>query len=44
MSLGQPPPTRFAPTHGARLAYQVLGSGDQTVVAVPPTAQNIELG
>ncbi|MFO8076898.1 MAG: alpha/beta fold hydrolase [Egibacteraceae bacterium] len=42
--MGQPPPTRFAPTRGARLAYQVLGSGDQTVVAVPPTAQNIELG
>ncbi|MCC5949704.1 MAG: alpha/beta fold hydrolase [Nitriliruptoraceae bacterium] len=37
------PETRFAPARGARLAYQVFGSGDQTVVAVPPTAQNIEL-
>lgn len=37
------PPTRFAPARGARLAYQVFGSGDHTVVAIPPTAQNIEL-
>jgi pimeloyl-ACP methyl ester carboxylesterase/DNA-binding SARP family transcriptional activator len=37
------PQTRFAPTRGARLAYQVFGAGDHTVVAIPPTAQNIEL-
>lgn len=37
------PETRFAPARGARLAYQVFGSGEHTVVAVPPTAQNIEL-
>ena len=35
--------TRFAPARGARLAYQIFGSGDQTVVAIPPLAQNIEL-
>lgn len=35
--------TRFAPARGARLAYQVFGSGGQTVVAIPPTAQNIEM-
>ncbi len=35
--------TRFAPARGARLAYQVFGAGDQTVVAIPPLAQNIEL-
>ena len=35
--------TRFAPARGARLAYQVFGGGDQTVVAIPPLAQNIEL-
>jgi pimeloyl-ACP methyl ester carboxylesterase/DNA-binding SARP family transcriptional activator len=37
------PRTRFAPTRGARLAYQVFGDGEHTVVAIPPTAQNIEL-
>jgi pimeloyl-ACP methyl ester carboxylesterase/DNA-binding SARP family transcriptional activator len=37
------PVTRFAPARGARLAYQVFGAGDQTVVAIPPLAQNIEL-
>jgi pimeloyl-ACP methyl ester carboxylesterase/DNA-binding SARP family transcriptional activator len=37
------PKTRFAPTRGARLAYQVFGDGEHTVVAVPPTAQNIDL-
>lgn len=43
MALRELPQTRFAPTTGARLAYQVFGSGEQTVVAIPPTAQNIEL-
>jgi pimeloyl-ACP methyl ester carboxylesterase/DNA-binding SARP family transcriptional activator len=38
------PPLRFAPaTGGVRLAYQVFGEGPESVVAVPPTAQNIEL-
>jgi pimeloyl-ACP methyl ester carboxylesterase/DNA-binding SARP family transcriptional activator len=37
------PRTRFAPTRGARLAYQVFGDGEHPVVAIPPTAQNIEL-
>ena len=43
VALRELPQTRFAPTTGARLAYQVFGSGEQTVVAIPPTAQNIEL-
>lgn len=37
------PATRFARVRGARLAYQVFGAGEHTVVAIPPTAQNIEL-
>ena len=37
------PQTCFAPARGARLAYQVFGAGEHTVVAIPPTAQNIEL-
>ena len=37
------PQTCFAPARGARLAYQVFGSGAHTVVAIPPTAQNIEM-
>ena len=36
-------PIIFAPARGARLAYQVFGSGPATVVAIPPTAQNIEI-
>ncbi len=43
MPLDALPTTRFAPARGARLAYQVFGSGEHTVVAIPPTAQNIEL-
>ncbi|MFP4312143.1 MAG: alpha/beta fold hydrolase [Nitriliruptoraceae bacterium] len=43
MPLEELPQTRFAPARGARLAYQVFGAGEHTVVAVPPTAQNIEL-
>lgn len=39
----QVPPIQFAPARGVRLAYQVFGSGRETVVAVPPTAQNIEV-
>lgn len=37
------PETRFAAARGGRLAYQVFGSGPPTLVAIPPTAQNIEL-
>lgn len=37
------PVTQFAPARGARLAYQVFGSGSETVVAIPPAAQNIEV-
>lgn len=37
------PQTRFADARGARLAYQVFGSGPETVVAIPPAAQNIEV-
>ncbi len=35
------PPIRFANARGARIAYQDYGEGP-TIVAVPPTAQNIE--
>lgn len=43
--MGSPssPATRFATVRGSRIAYQVFGDGEQTVVAIPPTAQNIEL-
>lgn len=37
------PPTRFAPARDARLAYQHFGRGQHTIVAIPPTAQNIEV-
>jgi pimeloyl-ACP methyl ester carboxylesterase/DNA-binding SARP family transcriptional activator len=43
VGLDQLPQTRFAPVRGARIAYQIFGGGDHTVVAIPPTAQNIEL-
>ncbi|MGI9665719.1 MAG: alpha/beta fold hydrolase [Acidimicrobiia bacterium] len=34
---------RFAESHGgARIAYQVVGSGDVPIVSIPPMAQNIE--
>lgn len=36
------PEIHFAPSNGARIAYQVFGEGDQTVVSIPPMAQNIE--
>ncbi len=38
------PPVHFATSHGARLGYQVFGQGDETIVAIPPFAQNIEIG
>ncbi|MCP3939707.1 MAG: alpha/beta hydrolase [Actinomycetia bacterium] len=37
------PEIEFAWANGARIAYQVFGSGEQTIVAVPPSAQNIEI-
>ena len=37
------PPILFAPARSARLAYQVFGDGPVTMVAIPPTAQNIEV-
>ena len=37
------PPIQFAPARSARLAYQVFGDGPVTMVAIPPTAQNIEV-
>lgn len=37
------PPIHFAPARSARLAYQVFGDGPVTMVAIPPTAQNIEV-
>lgn len=36
------PPVRFAEARGARLAFQTIGEGPD-VVAIPPTAQNIEV-
>jgi len=38
-----PPPIRYAPAHGAELAYQAFGHGTVDVVCIPPMAQNIEL-
>lgn len=37
------PPIEFAPGRGARLAWQMWGHGDSTIVAIPPLAQNIEV-
>ena len=37
------PPIQFADARNARLAYQVFGKGPHDIVAIPPTAQNIEL-
>jgi pimeloyl-ACP methyl ester carboxylesterase/DNA-binding SARP family transcriptional activator len=37
-------PVRFAPARGARLAWQQWGDGPATIVAIPPLAQNIEVG
>ena len=36
------PPTKFATSRGARIAYQDFGQGPHTVVAIPPQAQNVE--
>lgn len=36
------PPIQFAPARGGRIAYQRFGSGMEPLVAVPPSAQNIE--
>lgn len=37
------PEILFAPARGARLAYQTWGEGEQTLVAIPPFAQHIEM-
>ncbi len=37
------PPTRFAEARGARIAYQDYGQDEPIVVAIPPTAQNVEM-
>ncbi len=45
-SVGAPtgvPPTLFAQTRGARIAYQDFGLESPVVVAIPPTAQNVEV-
>lgn len=36
------PPIEFAPLRRGRVAYQVIGDGDQTIVGIPPSAQNID--
>lgn len=38
-----PAPIRYARADGVSLAYQALGDGPTTIVAIPPMAQNIEL-
>ncbi len=37
-------PVHFAPARGGRIAYQIFGDGPDTIVAIPPSAQNIEAG
>ena len=37
------PPLLYAQARGARLAYQVFGQDNPTILAVPPLAQNIEV-
>ncbi|MEZ5376133.1 MAG: alpha/beta fold hydrolase [Acidimicrobiales bacterium] len=37
------PEIRFAPARRGRIAYQCFGEGDATIVAIPPSAQNIEV-
>jgi hypothetical protein len=37
------PELRFARARGARLAYQAWGEGPDTIVAIPPAAQNIQV-
>lgn len=36
-------PVRYARVAGVSLAYQIVGDGPVTIVAIPPMAQNIEL-
>lgn len=36
-------PVLYARTAGVSLAYQIVGHGPDTIVAIPPMAQNIEL-
>ncbi len=36
------PAVQFAAARGGRIAYQRWGHGEQTIVAIPPAAQNIE--
>jgi pimeloyl-ACP methyl ester carboxylesterase len=38
-----PPATRYAKSAGLDIAYQIFGTGDVTIVAVPPIVSNIEL-
>lgn len=40
----QPESVRFAPARGGRIAYQRFGIGSEIIVALPPSAQNIEVG
>ncbi|MGI9646155.1 MAG: alpha/beta fold hydrolase, partial [Ilumatobacteraceae bacterium] len=37
------PELKFADARGGRIGYQDFGGGDATIVAIPPTAQNIEM-
>ncbi|MFW2383211.1 MAG: alpha/beta fold hydrolase, partial [Acidimicrobiales bacterium] len=37
------PPIHFAQARGARIAYQIFGEGQATIVSIPPMAQNIEM-
>lgn len=37
------PETRYAETDGARIGYQVFGSGKRTLIGVPGFAQNIDV-
>lgn len=43
MSTPRVPAIHFANARGARLAWQMWGDGEETIVAVPPLAQNIEV-
>ena len=40
----QPDSVQFAPARGGRIAYQRFGVGTEVIVALPPSAQNIEMG
>lgn len=43
LGAGEVPPIHFAISHGARIAYEFFGEGEEIVVSVPPMAQNIEV-